>query len=151
MADQEGLTTADIAHPEPTTTSKAPETSGTPEAREAPEASALETEDRSDADDGRERMADESLDAEPLLADDEASGFRNKWTDVQGEFVDRPREAVEQADRLVADLMQRLAAQFSETRATLEQQWDGQEDVSTEDLRVAMTRYRSFFERLLSA
>jgi hypothetical protein len=71
---------------------------------------------------------------------------------VQSEFVDQPREAVEQADRLVADLMQSLAAQFSETRTGLESQWnDSEDDVSTEDLRVAMTRYRSFFERLLSA
>jgi hypothetical protein len=135
MADQEGLTTADLAHPEPTTSSEAP---------------VLEADDRPDVDDGREDV-EPNLDAAPLFPDDEASGFRNKWSDVQGEFVDRPRDAVEQADRLVADLMQRLAAQFSETRTTLEQQWDGQEDVSTEDLRVAMTRYRSFFERLLSA
>ncbi len=70
---------------------------------------------------------------------------------MQGEFVDEPRAAVEHADELVSALMQRLAAQFSETRTRLEQQWDGQEDASTEELRVAMTRYRSFFERLLSA
>jgi hypothetical protein len=93
----------------------------------------------------------EPAEAEPLFAGDEAETFRDKWQNVQGEFVDQPREAVEQADHLVADLMQRLAAQFSETRARLEQQWDGQDDVSTEDLRLAMTRYRSFFERLLSA
>ena len=70
---------------------------------------------------------------------------------MQGEFVDQPREAVEQADRLVADLMQSLAAQFSETRTGLESQWNDSDNVSTEELRVAMTRYRSFFERLLSA
>jgi hypothetical protein len=66
-------------------------------------------------------------------------------------FVDRPRESVEQADQLVADLMQRLAAQFSEERAELEGQWERDDDVSTGDLRAALTRYRSFFERLLSA
>jgi hypothetical protein len=70
---------------------------------------------------------------------------------VQGQFVDEPRQAVEQADHLVAELMQRLATQFSETRAELERRWDGQENVSTEELRVAMTQYRSFFERLLQA
>jgi hypothetical protein len=87
----------------------------------------------------------------PLLADEDAARYREKWMSVQGDFVDRPREAVEQADTLVADLMQRLAGQFSETRQTLEAQWGDDEDVSTEDLRVALTRYRSFFERLLTA
>ncbi len=86
-----------------------------------------------------------------LVPAEEAEKFRADWSTVQGDFVDRPREAVEQADRLVADLMQHLAGQFSQTRAELERQWDGEEDVSTEDLRVAMQRYRSFFERLLSA
>ena len=88
---------------------------------------------------------------EPLFSSSDADRYRDQWTNVQSEFVDQPREAVEQADRLVADLMQSLAAQFSETRAGLESQWNDSDDVSTEDLRVAMTRYRFFFERLLSA
>jgi hypothetical protein len=66
-------------------------------------------------------------------------------------FVDEPRRAVEQADALVADLMQRLASVFSDERKSLEGQWDRGDDVSTEDLRVALQRYRSFFDRLLSA
>jgi hypothetical protein len=89
--------------------------------------------------------------AGPLLPGDETQRFDEQWRTVQGSFVDHPREAVEQADKLVADLMQRLATQFSQTRAELERQWDSADDVSTEDLRVAMTRYRSFFERLLAA
>ena len=88
---------------------------------------------------------------EPLLGPTESKRFTDEWRSVQGQFVDQPREAVEQADRLVADLMQRLASEFAETRANLERQWDGQDDISTEELRVAMTRYRSFFDRLLSA
>lgn len=87
----------------------------------------------------------------PLFASEDADRYREQWREVQGQFVDRPREAVQEADRLVAELMQRLAAQFSESRQGLERQWDGDDDVSTEDLRVALTRYRSFFERLLSA
>ncbi|HZT92214.1 MAG TPA: hypothetical protein VFA05_09260 [Gaiellaceae bacterium] len=87
----------------------------------------------------------------PLLSPEDAQIYRDQWTSVQGQFVDQPRDAVREADRLVADLMQRLAGQFSQTRQRLEQQWDGDENVSTEDLRVAMTRYRSFFERLLAA
>lgn len=92
-----------------------------------------------------------AVNATPLLPTEETERFRGEWTSIQGEFVDQPREAVEKADALVADLMQRLAAQFAESRTNLERQWDGQDDVSTEDLRVAMTSYRSFFERLLSA
>ncbi len=88
---------------------------------------------------------------EPLLPQSDSDKFSNEWRTIQGDFVDRPREAVQQADQLVADLMQRLASQFSETRSNLEQQWEGHEDVSTEELRVALMRYRTFFERLLAA
>jgi hypothetical protein len=88
---------------------------------------------------------------EPLLPADQAERYKNRWEQIQASFVDQPREAVEQADGLVADLMQRLASGFSEEREQLENQWDSGDDVSTEDLRVALTRYRSFFGRLLSA
>jgi hypothetical protein len=87
----------------------------------------------------------------PLFPSGEGDRFRQQWVEVQGQFVDEPRQAVEQADHLVAELMQRLATQFSETRSELERRWDGQENVSTEELRIAMTQYRSFFERLLQA
>jgi hypothetical protein len=87
---------------------------------------------------------------EPLLLPDRAERYRTRWEEIQTSFVDEPHESVEAADRLVADLMQSLAARFSEARELLESQWDGGADVSTEDLRVALTRYRSFFDRLLS-
>jgi hypothetical protein len=87
---------------------------------------------------------------EPLFADGVDKDFRNRWRDIQTGFVDEPRSAVEQADQLVAQLMQRLAQSFSEQRSNLEKQWEASEKVSTEELRVAFTRYRSFFERLLS-
>jgi hypothetical protein len=102
-------------------------------------------------DDGKELTTRDGGVSEPLFSSGDADRYRDQWTNVQSEFVDQPREAVEQADRLVADLMQSLAAQFSDTRTGLESQWNDNDDVSTEDLRVAMTRYRSFFERLLSA
>jgi len=70
---------------------------------------------------------------------------------VQTRFVDGPQGAVEEADALVADLMRHLAQSFSDERSNLERQWSAGDDVSTEDLRVAMTRYRSFFDRLLEA
>jgi hypothetical protein len=85
-----------------------------------------------------------------LLAGGESEGFRARWTDVQTGFVDAPRKAVEQADALVAELMQHLAKTFADERNKLESQWDRGEDIATDDLRTAFQRYRSFFERLLS-
>ena len=76
---------------------------------------------------------------------------QSRWREIQGSFVDEPRRAVEDADALVADLMQRLADGFAQERSRLESQWDRGDEVSTEDLRVALQRYRSFFDRLLSA
>jgi hypothetical protein len=85
------------------------------------------------------------------LPGNETERFTGRWQEIQASFVDEPRTSVEQADALVADLMQRLAAGFSDERQRLEGQWDRGDDVSTEDLRVALTRYRSFFDRLLAA
>ena len=89
-------------------------------------------------------------DAGPLLDGAETEGFRGRWTDVQTGFVDAPRRSVEQADALVAELMQHLAKSFADERNRLESQWDRGEDIPTDDLRTAFQRYRSFFERLLS-
>jgi hypothetical protein len=126
MEEERELTTADLANRRP-----------------EPDEAELGQDEQSEA-----AGEDESV---PLFAQDDAERLRRRWTDIQAGFVDQPREMVEQADQLVADLMQRLAAQFSEERSRLEQQWDREEDVSTEDLRLALKRYRSFFERLLSA
>jgi hypothetical protein len=89
-------------------------------------------------------------DAEPLLPQRAVSELRERWTDIQASFVDEPRRAVEQADALVADAIKQLAASFADERAKLEHQWDRGDDVSTEDLRQALQRYRAFFSRLLS-
>jgi hypothetical protein len=85
-----------------------------------------------------------------LFPNHELQEFRSRWDGIQTTFVDEPRRAVEQADSLVASAMKRLAEVFAEERAGLEKQWDRGDNVSTEDLRVALTRYRSFFQRLLS-
>jgi hypothetical protein len=95
--------------------------------------------------------ADARPEGEPLLPADQTERFVDRWEEIQASFVDRPRESVEEADLLVADLMQRLAASFSNERERLEGQWDKGDDVSTEELRVVLTRYRSFFDRLLAA
>jgi hypothetical protein len=86
----------------------------------------------------------------PLLAAEDAEGFRARWTDIQTGFVDAPRQAVEQADALVAELMQHLASTFADERGRLERQWDRGDDIPTDHLRDAFQRYRSFFERLLA-
>lgn len=98
--------------------------------------------------DGREPDRQESA---PVFPSQEADGLRQQWDAIQASFVDEPRRAVEEADHLVAATMQRLAESFADERAKLEGQWDRGDDVSTEDLRVALRRYRSFFGRLLSA
>lgn len=85
-----------------------------------------------------------------LFPGEELQGLRSRWKEIQTGFVDEPRKAVEQADGLVASAMKRLAEVFAEERSGLEKQWDRGESVSTEDLRVALQRYRTFFERLLS-
>jgi hypothetical protein len=85
----------------------------------------------------------------PLFHEDEGRGFRTRWEGIQTGFVDEPRTAVEQADALVSEIMKRLSDVFGEERAALEKHWGRGENVSTEDLRIALKRYRSFFERLL--
>jgi len=85
-----------------------------------------------------------------LFPDNELNEFRARWDKVQIRFVDEPRAAVEQADGLVASVVKRIAEQFAAERAELENQWDRGDNVSTEDLRQALRRYRSFFDRLLA-
>lgn len=93
---------------------------------------------------------DGSLNA-PLLSEIEVNELRTRWSGIQAEFVDEPRRSVEQADQLVATAMQRLAEGFANERASLEKQWDSGDNVSTEELRIALQRYRAFFGRLLNA
>jgi len=84
-----------------------------------------------------------------LIEDGDRVAFLTRWKEIQSDFVDEPRGAVSEADGLVAELMQHLARSFADVRSGLETQWDRKEDVSTEDLRVALQRYRTFFKRLL--
>lgn len=86
----------------------------------------------------------------PVFPENELNDLRARWDKAQGLFVDEPRKAVEEADALVAATVKRIAELFSEERAKLEQQWDRGGEVSTEDLRQGLRRYRGFFDRLLS-
>lgn len=99
------------------------------------------------ATDGAATSADR---AEPLFPASEAEGFRTRWVEIQTGFVDEPRSAVERADAQVAEMMKRLAQVFADERSKLEEQWSRGDDISTEDLRQALRRYRSFMDRLLS-
>jgi hypothetical protein len=92
-----------------------------------------------------------NADIPPLFADSEINDFRSRWNNVQAGFVDSPRQCVQEADELVADVLERLTSGFTQERTSLERQWDSNGNVSTEDLRVALQRYRSFFGRLLNA
>lgn len=89
-------------------------------------------------------------DRAPLFDQTDAGGYRTRWGAIQTGFVDEPRKAVEEADVLVAEVVKRLSDVFTDERGRLESAWGRNETVSTEDLRQAMRRYRSFFERLLS-
>lgn len=88
---------------------------------------------------------------QPLFGSEQRDQLSGQWSQIQTEFVDRPREAVQRADVLVVDVMQRVTSSLAQERQRLEGQWEQGDDVSTEDLRIALTRYRSFFDRLLSA
>jgi len=85
-----------------------------------------------------------------LFTEEEGREFRKRWEKVQTEFVDEPRGSVEKADQLVASTIKRLAEVFADERTRLEQEWAKGDNVSTEDLRQALRKYRSFFDRLLA-
>jgi hypothetical protein len=85
-----------------------------------------------------------------LFADADLSGLRSRWNDVQAAFVDDPKKCVQEADALVAEVVEQLTTGFSAVRSRLEEQWARGEEASTEDLRLSLKRYREFFQRLLS-
>ena len=86
----------------------------------------------------------------PILSNNVAEDLRNCWTEVQGAFVDEPRDAVKQADELVALAIKEITDSFSEARNNLERQWTRSGNVDTEDLRVTFKKYRSFFQKLMA-
>jgi hypothetical protein len=88
-------------------------------------------------------------DPERMVTAERAQSFGARWDEVKGQFVDEPRQAVARADALVGELLDELGELFAQQRRSIEQDLDT-DDVSTEDLRVALRRYRSFFDRLLS-
>ena len=89
-------------------------------------------------------------DLAPLFDSNATEKFRTRWLAIQSKFVDDPSDSVKQADQLVDDLLQTMMKSFADRRGTLEKQWNGGAKASTEDLRIALQQYRSFFERLLT-
>lgn len=85
-----------------------------------------------------------------LFEETEAGKFRTQWLNIQSKFVDNPRESVREADELVANVLKSVTMSFHERRTSLEKQWNSGANASTEDLRLALKSYRSFFERLLA-
>ena len=84
-----------------------------------------------------------------LLDREESEHFRTRWNEIQGKFVDEPRSAVQQADALVSEVIEKITQMFASEHSSLEGQWNQGNDVSTEDLRKALQHYRSFFNRLV--
>ena len=113
-------------------------------------AKAARAQNDADVENKREPQFRDENNSTPLFETGEAESMRSRWATIQTQFVDEPRRSVEQADELVAATMKRLAEIFASERDELEHNWDRGDNVSTEDLRIALQRYRSFFDRLLS-
>ena len=96
------------------------------------------------------RMVSPQEELAPLFEKEATEKFRARWLEIQSRFVDDPGDSVKQADDLVADVIQNVTRSFASRRDTLEKQWNGGEQASTEDLRIALKQYRSFFDRLLT-
>jgi len=92
----------------------------------------------------------DGVDHAAIFPSADTDNFRKRWNDIQVSFVDEPKSSVEKADQLVASVIQKLTQTFADERSHLEKEWSKGGEVSTEDLRQALRRYRSFFDRLLS-
>ena len=147
----ESLTTADIANsPRPTQISNASDAGRDPQFPDLRKDTIALPADSNAASNTAANTAANTEAHAPLFPENETQDLRTRWDKAQGMFVDEPRKAVEEADALVATAVKRIAELFADERAKLEQQWDRGDNVSTEDLRQALRRYRSFFDRLLS-
>lgn len=139
--EKSALTTADLA--------AASQPQGYPE---SPQEANPETDGSGRSMDMRQqttRGSEPNTTSESLIPDD---GSRNlRWQEIQSRFVDDPKKSVQDADGLVAEVIQQLASRFAEERSKLESQWQGGGEASTEDLRLAMQHYRDFFQRLMAA
>ncbi|MER6202353.1 hypothetical protein ABT234_33925 [Streptomyces sp. NPDC001586] len=159
-AGEAGITTEDIAHSVPASTPTPAPDAGRADGRTPPVYPGEATMDapadepapatRENADERLRDPAAAGTADEPLLGAEDTADYRKAWNEIQGRFVDDPQEAVRSADALVAEVMQTLARTFSTHKQGLEGQWGQGEQVATEELRLALQHYRSFFNRLLN-
>ncbi|KOG41305.1 hypothetical protein [Streptomyces decoyicus] len=142
---QQGLSTEDIAQPQPAEASATEPPQPPPETPTHPgEAIATDTSQP------RPQETGEAEEAPQLLTAKQAEDFNTRWQEIQNRFVDDPRDAVHSADALVADVMQTLATTFADHKQQLEDRWKRGEEMDTEGLRMALRHYRFFFNRLLA-
>jgi hypothetical protein len=106
---------------------------------------------QADTNDARSETASDSAAEEraTLIPPDRAESYNGRWTQLKSDFVDEPSKAVRGANELVGEVLDELEELFRSQRAELEKGLDS-EQTTTEDLRQALGRYRSFFDRLLS-
>jgi len=120
-----------------------------PEVRRGPGGTAMQTEPP-EQNERRDAVTSQSEERMELLPAGEAHELQSRWDKIQASFVDEPRKAVQEADALVDQTIRRLSETFTEARTRMEQDWGGGDNVSTENFRMTLRRYRSFFNRLLS-
>ncbi|MFK8906631.1 hypothetical protein [Streptomyces sp. YS-3] len=146
---RETLSTEDIARPQTDEVlTPAPDHEGTTPTDRTTSTDETGTEPDAAPDEGH--APEQEPDTAPLLGTQEAEGLRSRWQEIQQGFVDDPKQSVLAADGLVAEVMQLLATTFADHKQGLESQWHRGEEAATEDLRLALRQYRSFFDRLLS-
>ena len=143
--EERPLTTADLA-----AASDSARRARAARQEDLPEAAETVGDNRNDNQDAQAERAEQERQLAPLFMPEMAQDFRSRWDAIQIGFVDDPNLAVRSADELVAQVMKSLAETFSRERTQLEAQFKESEDTSTENLRIALCRYRSFFQRLLS-
>ncbi|MGW3997166.1 hypothetical protein [Amycolatopsis sp. NPDC004772] len=145
--DDQGLSTADLASAGHHDTTTAEESGGDVEAP-AGSGGDVETPAASGGDVETPAASGGDVETPALIDEEKVTGFRDRWQNVQTGFVDDPKQAVQQADELVAAVISALATTFAEHKSELEAQWQ-QGEPATEELRIALRRYRSFFDQLL--
>lgn len=85
-----------------------------------------------------------------FLSDGETEEIKSRWRKIQTQFVDEPRTSVDRAESLIEEVMNKLMQKFANERDMLDSSAESGEELTTEDLRVALRRYRAFLQRLLT-
>jgi hypothetical protein len=84
-----------------------------------------------------------------FFSPNEADGFRARWESIQVGFVDDPRTSVQSAAQLIGDAMKRLSEEVATERRKFETSSRRENGKATEEMRLLLRRYRSFFKHLM--